>query len=168
MAKKHTVLKVVAVTAVAAAAVGVAASVLRNRREAANKDDDFDEFDDLDDFDEFDEKKDSAGNDATVASASDDFAEWDSSGQAAAAGTQEKIDEIREKLENDELYVFDTSTFTVDGKNLDSYKADVDTDAKYEHETEVISDRYFHESVYRSAPYFDLRIDGITLLDERY
>ena len=89
-------------------------------------------------------------------------------GQAAAPGTQEKIDEIREKLENDELYVFDTSTFTVDGKNLDSYKADVDTDAKYEHETEVISDGYFHESVYRSAPYFDLRIDGITLLDERY
>ena len=46
--------------------------------------------------------------------------------------------------------------------------ADVATDAAYEGDTEVISDGYFHESEYRSAPYFDLRIDGITLLDEQY
>ena len=46
--------------------------------------------------------------------------------------------------------------------------ADVDTDANYEADTEVILDGYFHESEMRSAPYFDLRIDGITLLDEAY
>ena len=56
----------------------------------------------------------------------------------------------------------------VEGKTLDSYMADVDTDANYEPDTEAISDGYFHESEYRSAPYFDLRIDGITLLDEAY
>ena len=88
--------------------------------------------------------------------------------QAAAAGTADKIAEIREKLISGEIHVFDTSAFTVDGKNLDSYKADVDTDAEYTPDTEVISDGYFHESEYRSAPYFDLRIDGITLLDEKF
>ena len=46
--------------------------------------------------------------------------------------------------------------------------ADVDTDANFEGDTEVISDGYFHESEYRSAPYFDLRIDGITLKDEKF
>ena len=72
------------------------------------------------------------------------------------------------ELEDGTRHVFDTSAFTVEGKNLDSYKADVDTDEKYTPDTEVISDGYFHESEYRSAPYFDLRIDGIKLLDEKY
>ncbi|HAT02969.1 MAG TPA: BMP family ABC transporter substrate-binding protein, partial [Oribacterium sp.] len=54
------------------------------------------------------------------------------------------------------------------GKKLDSYKADVDTDPQYEKDTEAISDGYFHESEYRSAPYFDLQIDGITLLDTNF
>ena len=88
--------------------------------------------------------------------------------QAAAEGTVEKIEEVKAQLENEEIYVFDTSKFTVDGKNLDSYKADVDTDPAYEGDTEVISDGFFHESEYRSAPYFDLRIDGITLLDQKF
>ncbi len=88
--------------------------------------------------------------------------------QAAAEGTQEKIDEIKAQLESGELHVFDTAAFTVEDKALDSYKADVDTDANYEPDTEVISDGYFHESEYRSAPYFDLQIDGIKLLDTKF
>ena len=88
--------------------------------------------------------------------------------QAAAEGTNEKIEEIRGQLESGELHVFDTAAFTVNGETLDSYQADVDTDADYTPDTEVISDGYFHESEYRSAPYFDLRIDGIKLLDESY
>ena len=84
--------------------------------------------------------------------------------QAAAAGTAEAIEEANAKLVAGELHVFDTSTFTVDGETLTSYMADVDTDDAYTPDTEVISDGYFHESEYRSAPYFDLRIDGITLL----
>ena len=64
--------------------------------------------------------------------------------------------------------MFDTSTFTVNGEHLISYMADVDTDPNYTPDTEVIIDGAFAESNFRSAPYFDLRIDGITLLDEAY
>ena len=55
-------------------------------------------------------------------------------------------------------------------ENLDSYMADVDTDENYEKDTEVIADGYFHESEYRSAPYFDITdgFDGITLLDTSF
>ena len=86
----------------------------------------------------------------------------------AAEGTQEAIDEAAAALEAGTLHVFDTSTFTVGGETLTSYMADVDTDPDYTPDTEAISDGYFHESEYRSAPYFDLRIDGITLLDEAF
>ena len=87
---------------------------------------------------------------------------------AAAAGTAEKIAEVKAALEAGEIHVFDTVTFTVNGETLTSYMADVDTDEAYTGDTEVVSDGYFHESEFRSAPYFDLRIDGITLLDEAY
>ena len=88
--------------------------------------------------------------------------------QAAAAGTAEKIEEVKAALEAGEVHVFDTANFTVEGAALESYQADVDTDAEYTPDTEVISDGYFHESEYRSAPYFDLQIDGITLLDTAF
>ncbi len=88
--------------------------------------------------------------------------------QAAAEGTQAKIDEVKAQLANGEIHVFDTAAFTVDGKMLESWMADVDTDAAYEKDTEVISDGYFHESEYRSAPYFDMQIDGIELLDTKF
>jgi len=88
--------------------------------------------------------------------------------KVAAAGTAEKIAEVKSALESGELHVFDTSTFTVNGETVTSYMADVDTDEAYTGDTEAVSDGYFHESEYRSAPYFDLRIDGITLLDEAY
>jgi basic membrane protein A len=88
--------------------------------------------------------------------------------KAVAEGTAEAIAEATAKLEDGSLHVFDTAAFTVDGKAMDSYQADVDSDANYTPDTEVIADGYFHESEYRSAPYFDLRIDGITLLDEAY
>ena len=87
--------------------------------------------------------------------------------KAAAPGTQKAIDEAKAKLEDGSLQVFDTDTFTVDGKKLDSYKADVDTDDKYTPATEVIEDGAFKESKFRSAPYFDVKIDGIKLLNEK-
>lgn len=86
----------------------------------------------------------------------------------AAPGTQDAINKAMDEIKAGTLHVFDTSKFTVDGKTLDSYQADVDTDADYTPDTEVIKDGYFHESEYRSAPYFDLRIDGITTLNEMY
>ena len=100
----------------------------------------------------------------------------------AAEGTQAAIDAAAKKLESGELHVFDTSTFTTsvasnpfkadfltvdaDG-HVTSYKADVDTDQAYTGDTEVIHDGYFAESEARSAPYFDLAIDGITRLNEK-
>ena len=83
----------------------------------------------------------------------------------AAEGTVEKMAEVKAALQAGTLHVFDTSFFTVEGAAKDSYLADVDTDAAYTGDTEVISGGYFHESEYRSAPYFDLQIDGIDLLD---
>ena len=87
---------------------------------------------------------------------------------AAAKGTKEAIETAEKALKDGTLHVFDTATFTVGGSALTSYMADVDTDAEFKGDTEVIKDGYFHESEYRSAPYFDIRIDGITLLDEAY
>jgi basic membrane protein A len=84
----------------------------------------------------------------------------------AAEGTAEAIEEAKEKLISGELHVFDTATFTVDGATLDSYMADVDTDEAYTADTEVISDGYFHESEFGSAPAFDIAIDGIDSIVE--
>ena len=102
----------------------------------------------------------------------------------AAKGTAEAIEAAKAKLEKGELHVFDTSTFTtraddkmnsfktdtlkVDGDgHITSYMADVDTDANYTGDTEAIKEGYFAESSARSAPYFDLQIDGITLLNTK-
>jgi len=87
---------------------------------------------------------------------------------AVAQGTVQKIEEVQKALLDGSLHVFDTSTFTVEGKTLDSYMADVDTDPAYTGDTEVVADGYFHESEFRSAPYFDLKIDGIELLDTAF
>ena len=86
----------------------------------------------------------------------------------AAAGTAEAIEAATAKLENGEIHVFDCSTFTVKGEALTSYMADVNTDADYTPDTEVVHDGYFSESEFRSAPYFDLEIDGITRLDTAF
>ena len=88
--------------------------------------------------------------------------------KAAAAGTAEKLAEVRKALEDGTVHVFDTATFTVGGETLTSFLADVDTDPAYTGDTEVIADGYFHESEFRSAPYFDRQIDGINLLDTAF
>ena len=85
--------------------------------------------------------------------------------QAAAAGTVEKLAEVQALLESGELKVFDTATWTKDGATLTEYLADVDDMGDFVPETNVIADGYFHESEFRSAPYFDLFIDGITNID---
>ena len=88
--------------------------------------------------------------------------------KAAAKGTVEKLEEVKAKLIKGEIHVFDIETFTVQGEKMLSYKADVDSDDAYTPDTEVIVDGYFNESVYRSAPYFDLQIDGIHLQNSAF
>ena len=83
----------------------------------------------------------------------------------AAEGTAAKLEEVKAALLDGSLKVFDTATFTVKGETLTSYTADVDDMGDFVPETEVIADGDFHESEYRSAPYFDMFIDGITNLD---
>ncbi len=88
--------------------------------------------------------------------------------QAAAAGTAEAIEAAKAELIAGTRHVFDTSTFTIGGEAVTSYMADVDTDENYTKDTEVVFDGYFHESEFRSAPYFDAQIDGITLLNTNF
>ena len=104
-------------------------------------------------------------------------------GTAVAEGTAEKLADVKAKLIAKELNVFDTANFTLkvdvannlnakatvdaDGK-LTNYNADVDTDAAYAGDTEVVENGIFMESKFRSGPYFDIEIDGITLLDRNY
>ncbi len=71
----------------------------------------------------------------------------------AAEGTVEAINEAIANLKNGTVKVFAADTFTVGG-------------ASAVHD--LISDGYFHESETISAPSFDLRIDGIELLNEKY
>ena len=89
-------------------------------------------------------------------------------GSAIAEGTEKAVEDAKKELEAGTRQVFDVSTFTVGGQSLSSYQADVDTDPAYTPDTEVIENGAFQESKFRSAPYFDLRIDGINLLDEAY
>lgn len=85
-------------------------------------------------------------------------------GESCAPGTQEAVDAAIASIKDGSLNVFDCSTFTVDGEEVTSFLAiDVDGDFVGD-EGEAISDGVFHESTITSAPYFTLRIDGITEL----
>ena len=90
----------------------------------------------------------------------------DDLGKNVAEGTAEALEAAIAGLKNGTIHVFDTNNFTVNNQKVTSYKADVDDFGDFKPETEVISDGYFHESEYRSAPYFDLRIDGITEINK--
>ena len=126
----------------------------------------------------------------TIETGSVELLELNDTEGVVAAGTQEKLDEVTAGLKDGTIHVFDTNNFTVtvkideadpskslngnakvdgDGNGkLTSYMADVDDMGDYVGETEVVSDGYFHESEFRSAPYFDLQIDGINLLDAKF
>ena len=109
--------------------------------------------------------------------------------KASTAETADYVNNVKKKLADGSLKVFDTSKFTViitqpSGKegdfgvntaakvdangHLTSYMADVDTDENYTPDTEVVANGEFQESKFRSAPYFDVKIDGINLLDTKF
>lgn len=84
----------------------------------------------------------------------------------ATAGAAEKVEEIKAQLIAGEIHVFDTASFTVDGETVTNAFA-IDTDGDWVNDTsEAVIDGVFEESLYRSAPYFALDIDGITILGE--
>ena len=90
-------------------------------------------------------------------------------GPSVAAGTAEKVAEVEAALADGTLKVFDVNTFTVGGEAVTSAPVDLSymdfttMTAIYEGATvEAIVDGAFAESEFRSAPYFALRIDGIT------
>lgn len=86
----------------------------------------------------------------------------------AAEGTVDKIKEVANGLKDGSIKVFDTKSFTVEGKELTTYTADVDDMGDYVPDTEAIEEGAFTESTKRSAPYFDLKVDGITRLNEKF
>ena len=85
-----------------------------------------------------------------------------------------RVAEIKAKLMNGTLNVFDTATFTVNGTKLETYMANVNFEDdgtgkdNNKADTQVIENGVFFESKHRSAPYFDVEIDGIKLLDRKY
>ena len=80
-------------------------------------------------------------------------------GTAAAAGTADKIAELKGKLADGTLNVFDTSKFTVGGQAVTTFEVEG---------TNVVENGVFKESKLMAAPYFSLEIDGITLLNREY
>ena len=88
-----------------------------------------------------------------------------------AEGTEEAVATAVAGFKAGTLHVFDTSKFTVGGQTLTEYLADVNGDFQATGNQNVIHDGYFDESnatSFRSAPYFDLEIDGITLINRNY
>jgi basic membrane protein A len=88
---------------------------------------------------------------------------------AAAEGTVEKVKDVIKGFKDGTVKVFDTKNFTVKGAALAAdHKADIDTDAAFTPDTAVVENGIFNESKFRSAPYFDVQIDGITLLNTNF
>ena len=86
-------------------------------------------------------------------------------GESCAEGTAEKVAEVEKGIKEGTLNVFDCSKFTVGGETVTSFLA-IDTNGDFQgDEGEAIENGVFHESTLRSAPYFSLRIDGITELN---
>lgn len=88
-------------------------------------------------------------------------------GSACAEGTAEKVAEVEGALKDGSLHVFDTANFTVDGQTVTEWKVDLtgDFDTDDAEDKNAVYDGYFHESEFRSAPSFDIRIDGIKELN---
>lgn len=108
--------------------------------------------------------------------------------KASTAETAAYVNNVKKQIADGSVKVFDTSKFTVTVKqpagdgdfglntnakvdangHLTSYMADVDDMGDYVGETEVVANGEFQESKFRSAPYFDIQIDGINLLDTKF
>ena len=110
----------------------------------------------------------------TVASGSVEYnVNWDNLTKDATklADYKAKFEAVEKQVkEKAAAKVFDCSTFTVEGKALTTYKADTDGDFQGETEAIVTKDgvSFFNESADASAPYFNVKIDGISLKNEKF
>ncbi|MDO4803625.1 MAG: BMP family ABC transporter substrate-binding protein [Lachnospiraceae bacterium] len=97
-------------------------------------------------------------------------------GDACAEGTAEAVEAAWKGIKDGSIQVFDTATFTCPAAEDGSYTVDengvvtsaygLDADGDFVNDNgEAIVDGAFVESELRSAPYFSLRIDGITELN---
>ena len=83
-------------------------------------------------------------------------------GSAVAKGTATKLAEVKQRLIDGTEKVFDINKFTVENKKVTTLQIAALNNA------EVIIDGQFCESKFRSAPYFELNIDGINLINRIY
>lgn len=86
----------------------------------------------------------------------------------AAPGTAEKLAQVEADLASGKIKVFDTNTYTVGGQKL-THAFAIDTDGDFNPDSqEAVYDGTFNESVFQSAPYFAIQIDGIEWLNAAY
>ncbi len=90
--------------------------------------------------------------------------------KAATSDAKTTLESVAKNIKDGSLKVFDTSKFTVNNAPLTTYKVDMNGDNTPEQEAIVTENgvSYFAESKFRSAPYFDVKIDGITLLNSKF
>ena len=86
------------------------------------------------------------------------------------AGAQAKVDAVKAELLAGTRHVFDTTKFTVGGAapTEENVKPGEATWGNVPAGTNFLTGGYYHESEFRSAPSFDVEIDGITLLNRAY
>lgn len=108
--------------------------------------------------------------DSATASADGSVALAPLGAKAPTSDAKSKLEAAATQIKNGSLKVFDTSKFTVDGSPLTTYKVDMNGDDTKETEAIVTENgkTFFAESKFRSAPYFDVKIDGITLLNSKF
>ena len=108
--------------------------------------------------------------DSATASADGSVALAPLGAKAPTSDAKSKLEAAATQIKNGSLKVFDTSKFTVNGSALTTYKVDMDGDNTKETEAIVPEGgkTFFAESKFRSAPYFDVQIDGITLLNSKF
>ena len=88
-------------------------------------------------------------------------------GAACAEGTAAYVENVKAELAAGTRHIFDVNSFTVGGE--EPSEANVAPDKQwtfnYPDGTLFLRGGFYNESVYRSAPSFDVNIDGITLLN---
>ena len=90
--------------------------------------------------------------------------EVDKASKNCPDGAQAKLDEVKKDLEDGKLHVFDLSKFTVGGAAPSAANMMPDPKNTYPNAPaadKLLANGYYHESEFRSAPSFDVFIDGI-------